>query len=76
MAANATQCRVIAGPIEATVIGNALVQLIALGELKNITEGRSLVAAMSPWQCYEPEGTETAVWQSAYQRYLTLAGVQ
>lgn len=72
MAANATNRPVIAGPIEATVIGNALVQLIALGELQDIAEGRYLVANMAPWQRYEPNGKETAVWQSAHQRYLTL----
>lgn len=72
MAANATNRAVIAGPIEATVIGNALVQLIALGELKDIAEGRRLVANMTPWQRYEPNAAETAVWQSAVQRYLNL----
>jgi len=72
MAANATNRPVVAGPIEATVIGNALVQLIALGELENIAEGRSLVATMLPWKRYKPDLTETAVWQNAIARYQIL----
>ncbi len=72
MTANATNRPVIAGPIEATVIGNALVQLIALGELQDIVEGRNLVANMIPWPRYEPKTTETAVWQAASQRYSNL----
>jgi rhamnulokinase len=66
MAANATGLPVIAGPIEATVIGNALVQLIALGELGNLQEARQVVAKSEGLMRYEPQ--ETAVWEEAYQR--------
>jgi sugar (pentulose or hexulose) kinase len=41
--ADITGKEVIAGPREAAAIGNILVQLIALGELSNISEGRRLV---------------------------------
>jgi rhamnulokinase len=34
---------VIAGPIEATAMGNAIVQAIALGEIANIEAGRDLI---------------------------------
>ncbi|MCK5922817.1 MAG: rhamnulokinase, partial [Methylococcales bacterium] len=54
MTANATGLPVIAGPIEATVIGNALVQLIALGEIGNIQDGRQIVAQMANQKRYEP----------------------
>lgn len=70
MTADATGRPVIAGPIEATVIGNALVQLIAMGELRDLTEGRDLVRGMSSWRRYEPQ--ETSVWNEASQRYATL----
>jgi rhamnulokinase len=73
MTANATGRPVIAGPIEATVIGNALVQLIALGELSDIAEGRQLVAHMDSWKRYEPQ--ESAAWEEAYQRYQQLLKV-
>lgn len=43
MTADATGIPVVAGPVEATVMGNALVQLIALGELQDIHQARQLV---------------------------------
>ena len=45
---------VITGPIEATVIGNAMVQLITLGEIADTNEGRQLVQASFKMQRYEP----------------------
>ncbi len=55
MTADAAQLPVIAGPIEATVIGNALVQLITLGELKDLQEARQIVAEMNAAKRYEPK---------------------
>lgn len=70
MTANATGCKVQTGPVEATALGNALVQLIALGELKSIAEGRALLRESIPMGIYEPR--EKAVWDSAYARFGTL----
>jgi rhamnulokinase len=67
LTANATGLPVVAGPVESTVLGNALVQLIALGELANIAEARQLVATMGDLRRYEPQ--DTALWEDAYQRY-------
>jgi rhamnulokinase/L-fuculokinase len=67
MTANATGRPVVAGPIEATVIGNALVQLIALGELKDLNEARQVVIQSEGLKRYEPH--DTSVWEEAYQRY-------
>ena len=69
MTADATGLPVHTGPIEATVIGNALVQLIALGEITDIAEGRQLVAEMDGMALYEPNVSETAVWDTAYEKY-------
>ena len=41
MTADATGCEIIAGPIEATSVGNMLVQMIATGELGSRSEGRN-----------------------------------
>ena len=60
--ANATGCEVVTGPIEATVIGNAVVQFITLGELANIQETRQLLASLPNMQRYTPENE--AAWQA------------
>ena len=65
--ANATGVPVVAGPIEATVIGNAIVQLITVGEIDDLAHARQIVAGMDELKRYEPQ--ETAVWQEAYGRY-------
>lgn len=54
LTANAAGLPVVAGPVEATVIGNAVVQLIGLGELKDLREARQLVAGMDEQSFYAP----------------------
>ena len=44
LAANATGLKVISGPMEATALGNLIVQLIALKEVKDLNAGRRLIA--------------------------------
>lgn len=72
MTADATGLPVIAGPVEATVIGNALVQLITLGELKDLREARQLVSDWDALQTFEPGDKKR--WDEAYDRYHTLKG--
>jgi rhamnulokinase len=48
LTASATGLPALAGPTEATAIGNALAQFVALGELSSWEEGRRLVAASFP----------------------------
>ncbi|HYH02236.1 MAG TPA: rhamnulokinase [Bacillota bacterium] len=69
--ADATGRRVLAGPVEATAIGNLLCQLIALGELKDLKEARELVRASFPVREYLPE--KSAGWESAYERFLLIS---
>lgn len=73
MTADATGRPVFAGPVEATVIGNALAQLIALGELENLRQARQLVATMRAPRRYEPQ--DRAAWDEAYGRYRELAAI-
>ncbi|HRQ42074.1 MAG TPA: rhamnulokinase family protein [Chloroflexota bacterium] len=54
LTADATGLPVIAGPVEATVIGNALVQLISLGEIADLPQARQIVAEMAELKRYEP----------------------
>ena len=54
MTADATGLPVVAGPVETTVLGNALVQLISLGELDDIQQARQLVAQMGGQEEFLP----------------------
>jgi AcrR family transcriptional regulator len=70
MTANATGKPVVAGPVEATVIGNALMQFIALGEIRDLHEARGLVSQLKSMKHYEPH--HSAEWEAAFDRYKKL----
>ncbi len=70
MTADATGRTVIAGPIEATAIGNILAQAMAVGALRDLEEARAVVAASFPVERYEPVNHES--WGKAYDRYRGL----
>ncbi|PXV62555.1 rhamnulokinase [Halanaerobium congolense] len=53
--ANISKKRVVTGPIEATAIGNILTQLIALGEIENLRQGREIVRNSVELKEYLPE---------------------
>ncbi len=67
--ADATGIPVQIGPIEATVLGNALVQLITLGDIKNLDEGRALIAESFPTQTYIPKNS--LAWADARRLHET-----
>jgi rhamnulokinase len=69
-AADATGRTVVTGPVEATAIGNILVQAIALGHLADLVEARALVRRSFQVETYEPR--DTAAWDEAYEHYLRL----
>jgi rhamnulokinase len=70
-AADATGRTVVAGPVEATAIGNVLVQGLALGHISSLAEGRELVRRSFELTTFVPR--DTAAWDDAYQRYLALS---
>jgi rhamnulokinase len=70
--ADATGLDVIAGPAEATAVGNLVVQAIALGELTSLDEARELVRRSFRTDAYEPRDTDA--WEAAYERFSSLAG--
>ena len=47
----------LAGPVEATVVGNALVQAMAAGVVADLDAGRALVAAVLPPRRIDPRPT-------------------
>ncbi|GLX67568.1 rhamnulokinase [Paenibacillus glycanilyticus] len=70
LTANAIGRPVWAGPVEASAIGNMLVQLMALGECANLEEARQLSAASFPVEAYEPSDPE--IWNETYERFKQL----
>lgn len=72
--ANATTRPVIAGPVEATAIGNLAVQLRALGAIRNLSEIRELVRASVPTREYLPRERES--WNEGYERFKKIVNRQ
>ena len=68
--ANATGRPVITGPVEATALGNILVQARTSGSVGSLQQIRSIVRASSTMQRYEPQNT--AQWNEAYGRFVEL----
>jgi rhamnulokinase len=69
-AANATGRTVVAGPVEATAIGSILMQMLALGAIESLEEGREIVRRSFPVETFEPKDTEA--WNGAYARFTAL----
>ncbi len=69
--AEAIKRPVIAGPSEGTVIGNLLMQAMALGAIGDIWALRRVVEASFPTETFAPE-TDGKAWDAAYARYLEL----
>ncbi len=69
--ADALAVPVIAGPYEATALGNALMQLVGLGELRSLEEVRT-VAQNVPTQVFSPRTTSLAAWNEAAQRFAAM----
>lgn len=68
--ANACGRPVVTGPIEATALGNVLVQARTAGEVGSLAEIRDVVRASSEMNRYEP--SEAAAWDAAYERFQQL----
>lgn len=69
--ADACDRRVVAGPVEATALGNILVQAIARGELSDVAAGREAVGASVPLETFEPRNRPG--WDDAFERFSRLA---
>jgi rhamnulokinase len=65
-AADATGHTVVAGPVEATAIGNILMQSIGMGHLGGLADAREIVRASFEPEIYEPH--HNAQWAEAYSR--------
>jgi len=69
LCADACELSVIAGPVEASALGNLSAQLIALGEIENLDAARALIRGSFPMEEYRPR---TPVPDEARQRFNNL----
>ncbi len=70
MTANATGRKVVTGPIEATAIGNIMIQAIADGAVKDIAAARKIIRNSFPMETFLPQNT--AAWDGAYDQYAAV----
>ena len=70
--ADATGRRVVAGPSEATAIGNVLVQAMGAGQIDGLQQARELVRRSFPPETVEPHPSHA--WDRAYETYCNLVG--
>jgi len=73
MTADACGRTVVAGPVEATAIGNILVQAMAVGAVKSIDEARKVVRESFNVKTYEPR--DTAKWDAMWKKFTSLKKV-
>ena len=67
MTSDATQIEVKAGPVEATALGNILLQLKAIGEIENLVDGQNMIFDMENISIYKPQNEQ--MWKDAQERY-------
>ena len=68
--ANSLNLPVTAGPVEATAIGNAALQAVAMGDLTGLAEARALVRAACEVETYRPG--DRRGWDEAYDKFQQL----
>jgi len=71
-AADACQRPVVTGPVEATAMGNLLVQVRANGELSSLAEMREVIRKSSEVATFQPG--KPATWEEASARFAELRG--
>ncbi|MBL9174762.1 MAG: rhamnulokinase [Verrucomicrobiales bacterium] len=70
--ADATGLSVVAGPVEATLLGNVLVQARTLGELGSLAELRRVVGGSFELATFGPRPGESDRWAEARERFSEL----
>jgi rhamnulokinase len=67
LTADATRRAVIAGPVEATALGNIAMQMVATGAVGSIADARCAIERSFPVQRYEPSQPDR--WDAEYRRF-------
>jgi sugar (pentulose or hexulose) kinase len=69
--ANTIGKKVVAGPAEATAVGNVLMQARATGQIRRLADGRGLVRNSFALKEYQPK--DTATWKKQYKKRQEVA---
>ena len=72
LTADATGRRVLAGPCEATALGNVAIQILAAGEAASLSEVRAIVERSFPTEIFDP--LETDKWDQHAERFEQYCG--
>lgn len=70
--ADATGRVVLAGPAEATALGNLVMQMVGMGMVASLDEARELIERSFPPRRFEP--ADTAKWEGAYSKLQSYCG--
>jgi len=70
LTANACNKPVVTGPVEATVLGNVLIQARTAGDIGSLEDIRAVVRASSVMETFEPRASDS--WYEAKQRFAKL----
>ena len=71
-AANSIGIKVAACPVEATGLGNILAQMLASGDINDLSEGRKIILNSSLVETFEPE--DSVPWAEAKIRFAKIVG--
>lgn len=70
LTAASTGIPVLAGPVEATALGNGLAQFLTTGAIGSLAAGRALIAESFPLKRFNPEPISN--FEEIYQRFMSL----
>ena len=70
MTANACGRPVIAGPVEATVLGNMAIQLMATSDIITLSDARKVIRESEGVKEYLPQDRE--IWNKQYEKFLKI----
>jgi rhamnulokinase len=73
-AADACGRRVVAGPVEATAVGNLMMQAVSAGDVGSIAEAREVIRRSFALEEYLPR--EAAAWETGWGRFVAVGSKQ
>ncbi|MGI6316246.1 MAG: rhamnulokinase [Christensenellales bacterium] len=72
LTANAINRPVICGPVEATAIGNLLMQAVGDGQIISYSQAKSISRNTEPLTTFMPNIAQISEWNAAYEKFLHL----